>query len=64
MDTPETYGLPKEQNAHLPSRRNRGGYLGSLLTAVLGVVAGLVAFRQDRMNGLQSGKAGGEGRPN
>jgi formate dehydrogenase iron-sulfur subunit len=64
MDTPETYGLPNEQNAHLPSRRNRGGYFGSLLTAALGVVAGLVAFRQGRMNGLQSGKAGGEGRPN
>ena len=64
MDRPEAYGLPNEQNARLPSRRNRGGYLGGLLTAVLSVVAGMVAFRQSRMNGEGFGKRGGERRMN
>jgi formate dehydrogenase iron-sulfur subunit len=45
MDKPEVYGLPNEQNAVLPTRNNKSGYLGILATAVLGVVAGLVAFR-------------------
>ncbi len=45
MDKPETYGLPNPQNAQLPRRNNLGGYLGSLVTAALGVVAAAVAFR-------------------
>jgi formate dehydrogenase iron-sulfur subunit len=45
MDKPEVYGLPNEQNAVLPTRNNKPGYFGILATAVLGVVAGLVAFR-------------------
>lgn len=45
MDKPETYGLPNEQNAVLPTRNNKSGYFGILATAVLGVVAGLVALR-------------------
>jgi formate dehydrogenase iron-sulfur subunit len=44
-DKPETYGMPNAQNAVLPSRNNRKGYLGSLVTAVVGVLAGVVAFR-------------------
>jgi formate dehydrogenase iron-sulfur subunit len=51
MDKPETYGLPDAKNAVLPRRNNRGGYLGSVLTAAVGVVIGLVAFRERRMNG-------------
>jgi formate dehydrogenase iron-sulfur subunit len=46
MDKPETYRLPSAQNAVLPSRNNVGGYLGALVTAVAGVIAGLVALRR------------------
>src|SRR3981081_1812473 len=46
MDKPETYGLPNADNAGLPSRNNVGGYLGALVTAVLGVMAGVFAFRR------------------
>jgi formate dehydrogenase iron-sulfur subunit len=45
MDKPEVYGLPNAQNAKLPSRNNTGGYLGAFLTAAIGVVAGMIAFR-------------------
>ncbi len=45
MDKPEVYGLPNEENAVLPSRNNRPGYLGVLAAAALSVLAGLVAFR-------------------
>jgi formate dehydrogenase iron-sulfur subunit len=44
-DKPEVYGLPNAENAVLPSRNNGKGYLGSLVTAVAGVLAGVVAFR-------------------
>jgi formate dehydrogenase iron-sulfur subunit len=44
-DKPETYGLPNAENAVLPRRNNRKGYLGSLVTAAVGVLAGVVAFR-------------------
>jgi formate dehydrogenase iron-sulfur subunit len=44
-DKPEAFGLPNTQNAVLPSRNNRGGYLGSLVTAVVGVLGAVVAFR-------------------
>jgi len=46
MDKPEAYGLPNADNAGLPSRNNVGGYIGALVTAVLGVIAGIVAFRR------------------
>jgi formate dehydrogenase iron-sulfur subunit len=46
MDTPETYGLPNAANAVLPGRNNVGGYLASLVTAVLGVFAALFALRE------------------
>jgi formate dehydrogenase iron-sulfur subunit len=48
MDKPETYGLPNAANAQLPSRNDFGGYLGALVTGVVAVVAGLVAFRRRR----------------
>ena len=46
MDKPETYGLPNASNAGLPSRNDVGGYLAAFVTAVVGVVAGIVAFRR------------------
>ena len=46
MDEPEVYSLPNAANAVLPSRNNLPGYLGGLLTAVVAVIAGLVAFRR------------------
>jgi len=46
MDKPETYGLPNADNARLPSRNDIPGYLAGLVTAVVAVVAGLVAFRR------------------
>ncbi|HZD74848.1 MAG TPA: 4Fe-4S dicluster domain-containing protein, partial [Actinomycetota bacterium] len=48
MDKPETYKLPNAQNAVLPRRNNPGGYLTGLVTAVLGVLAGLIALRRRR----------------
>jgi formate dehydrogenase iron-sulfur subunit len=48
MDEPEVYRLPNKENAVLPSRNNDGGYLATLVTAVLGVLAGLVALRRRR----------------
>ncbi|WP_037065748.1 4Fe-4S dicluster domain-containing protein [Pseudonocardia acaciae] len=48
MDAPESYQLPDKENAVLPSRNNVGGYLGMLVTAVLGLLAGLVALRRRR----------------
>ena len=46
MDKPETYGLPNEDNARLPSRNDIPGYLAAAVTAVVAVVAGLVALRR------------------
>lgn len=48
MDEPEAYRLPNKDNAHLPRRNNLGGYLGTLGTAVLGVLGGLIALRRRR----------------
>jgi formate dehydrogenase iron-sulfur subunit len=45
-DKPEVYGLPSEANAKLPSRNNKGGYLGMFFAAVIGVFAGVVALRK------------------
>jgi formate dehydrogenase iron-sulfur subunit len=50
MDKPEVYKLPNAQNAVLPKRNNLPGYAGGLLTAVAGLVAGVLAFRSNRMN--------------
>ena len=45
-DKPEVYGLPATKDAVLPSRNNVKSYLGSLVTAVLGVAGAVFAFRQ------------------
>jgi formate dehydrogenase iron-sulfur subunit len=45
-DKPEAYGLPNTESAVLPSRNNVRSYLGSLVTAVLGVVGAVFAFRE------------------
>jgi formate dehydrogenase iron-sulfur subunit len=50
MDEPEVYKLPNAQNAVLPSRNNFAGYAGGFVTAVVGLVAGVLAFRSQRMN--------------
>jgi formate dehydrogenase iron-sulfur subunit len=49
MDKPETYGLPDAANAVLPKRNNVGGYLGVLVTAVLGVFGAVIALREGRL---------------
>src|SRR6266540_1239825 len=46
MDKPEAYKLPNTANAVLPGRNNAGGYLTGLVTAVLGVLGGLIALRR------------------
>jgi formate dehydrogenase iron-sulfur subunit len=48
MDEPETYNLPNAANAVLPSRNNIGGYLGAAVTAVLGLLGGVIALRERR----------------
>jgi formate dehydrogenase iron-sulfur subunit len=48
MDKPEAYNLPNAANAVLPSRNNIGGYLGGVVTAVLGLVATIIALRERR----------------
>jgi formate dehydrogenase iron-sulfur subunit len=53
MDKPEVYSLPNAENAVLPARNNLPGYLGGFVTAALGVVAILVAFRR---RGEEEGK--------
>jgi formate dehydrogenase iron-sulfur subunit len=46
MDHPEKYALPNADNAVLPRRNNIASYLGGLVTAVLAVFGGLIAFRR------------------
>jgi formate dehydrogenase iron-sulfur subunit len=46
MDKPEVYKLPNAANAVLPGRNNVGGYLGWIVTAVLGVFTAVIARRQ------------------
>jgi len=48
MDKPETYGLPNRANAVLPGRNNVGGYLGAVVTAVLGLLGAVIALRERR----------------
>src|SRR6266566_4807838 len=57
MDKPETYGLPNADNAELPSRNDVGGYLTAAVTAVLAVIAGLVAFRRRGMGWCGSSRS-------
>jgi hypothetical protein len=49
MDKPEVYRLPDAANAVLPKRNNRGGYLGLLATAVLGLFGAVIALREGRL---------------
>ncbi len=53
MDKPETYDLPNKENAVLPGRNNVPGYVGAAVTAVVGLVAGVLAFRSNRMSGME-----------
>ena len=53
MDKPETYDLPNKENAVLPSRNNVPGYIGGAVTAVVGLFAGVLAFRSSRMSGME-----------
>jgi formate dehydrogenase iron-sulfur subunit len=48
MDKPEAYNMPNAKNAVLPSRNNAKGYLATLATAVVGVLAGIIALRRRR----------------
>jgi formate dehydrogenase iron-sulfur subunit len=45
-DKPEAYRLPNAANATLPGRNNTGGWLTTAVTAVLGVLGGLIALRR------------------
>jgi len=59
MDKPEAYNLPNAENAVLPKRNNPGGYLTGMVTAVLGVFAGLVALRRRRPPAQETPPPGG-----
>jgi formate dehydrogenase iron-sulfur subunit len=48
MDEPEAYQMPNAANAVLPRRNNVSGYLATAVTAVLGVIGGLIALRRRR----------------
>jgi formate dehydrogenase iron-sulfur subunit len=50
MDKPEAYKLPNAANAVLPGRNNPGGYLAGAVTAVLGVLGGLIALRRRQVS--------------
>jgi formate dehydrogenase iron-sulfur subunit len=50
MDKPETYRLPSAANATLPGRNNVGGWLTGAVTAVLGVLGGLIALRRRQVS--------------
>src|SRR5438132_154941 len=58
----DVYKLPNEANAKLPSRNNLPGYVGGVATAVLGLIAGLVAFRSGRMSADREQSGGTAGR--
>jgi formate dehydrogenase iron-sulfur subunit len=50
MDKPEAYRLPNAANATLPGRNNTGGWLTTAVTAVLGVLGGLIALRRRQIS--------------
>jgi formate dehydrogenase iron-sulfur subunit len=50
MDKPEAYRLPNAANATLPGRNNPGGWLTTAVTAVLGVLGGLIALRRRQVS--------------
>ena len=49
-DKPEAYRLPNAANATLPGRNNPGGWITGAVTAVLGVLAGLIALRRRQVS--------------
>src|ERR671931_947866 len=61
MDKPESYRLPSAANAVLPGRNNPGGWLTGAVTAVLGLLGGLIALRRRRVppRGPPPGAEGG-----
>ena len=62
MDNPEVYKLPNAANAKLPDRNNLPGYATGVLTAAVGLVAGLLSFRQRRIEQRSVGtEAAGNG---
>src|SRR4029450_9209139 len=46
MDEPEVYRLPNTANAVLPGRNNLPSWLTGAVTAVLGLLGGLIALRR------------------
>jgi formate dehydrogenase iron-sulfur subunit len=50
MDKPEAYRLPNAANATLPGRNNTGGWRTTAVTAVLGVLGGLIALRRRQVS--------------
>jgi formate dehydrogenase iron-sulfur subunit len=68
MDEPEAYRLPNAANATLPGRNNPAGWLTTAVTAVLGVLGGLIALRRRQVSPQEpppsetppKAKAGGE----
>jgi formate dehydrogenase iron-sulfur subunit len=52
-DKPEAYRLPNAANAVLPGRNNPGGWLSGAVTAVLGVLGGLIALRRRQVSPAQ-----------
>jgi formate dehydrogenase iron-sulfur subunit len=61
MDEPETYKLPNAKNAVLPQRNNKGGYLGLLGTAVLGLFGAVIALRERGMHRREAPEGPPEG---
>jgi formate dehydrogenase iron-sulfur subunit len=61
MDKPEAYKLPNAANAVLPGRNNLGGYLGVLVSALLGVLGTVIALRERNRHAGEAPAPGEEG---
>jgi formate dehydrogenase iron-sulfur subunit len=60
MDEPEVYRLPNTANAVLPSRNNVPSWLTGAVTAVLGLLGGLIALRRRNVSPQQPAQAAEE----
>jgi formate dehydrogenase iron-sulfur subunit len=60
MDEPEVYRLPNTANAVLPSRNNPPSWLTGAVTAVLGLLGGLIALRRRNVSPQQPAQAAEE----
>jgi formate dehydrogenase iron-sulfur subunit len=60
MDEPEVYRLPNTANAVLPSRNNPASWLTGAVTAVLGLLGGLIALRRRNVSPQQPAQAAEE----